>query len=54
MPEAVQPGIDAQLLDEQVDVGVPVQCGPVVKTVVSVGKRVSADLQQIWFLQSLD
>jgi len=54
LPEAVQPGIDAQLLDEQVDVGVPVQCGPVVKTVVSVGKRVSADLQQIWFLQSLD
>ena len=54
LPEAVQPGRLAQFGDEHVDVGTPVQCGPVVKIVVGAGKRVSADLQQIWFLQSLD
>jgi hypothetical protein len=50
----VQPGSEAQVLDAQVADGVPVQCGPVVKILVGAGKRVSADLQQIWFLQSLD
>jgi hypothetical protein len=47
LPEAVQPGSEAQLDAEQLDAGVPVQCGPVVKTLVGAGKRVSADLQQI-------
>ncbi|HEY0464908.1 MAG TPA: hypothetical protein VGC79_11890 [Polyangiaceae bacterium] len=50
----MQPGSEAQVLEAQVDVGVPVQCGPVLKMAPSVGKRVNADLQQIWFLQSLD
>jgi hypothetical protein len=50
----VQPGTEAQLLAEQLDVGTPSQCGPVVNIVVAAGRRVSADLQQIWFLQSLD
>ena len=53
-PVATQPGSEAQLDAVQLDAGVPVQCGPVVKTLVGAGKRVSADLQQIWFLQSLD
>ena len=47
LPVAVQPGSEAHVLDEQLEVGVPAQCGPVVKIAVAAGKRVSADLQQI-------
>lgn len=47
LPEAVQPGSEAQPEDEQLAAGVPLQCGPVLKMVVALGKRVSADLQQI-------
>jgi hypothetical protein len=55
LPVAAQPGSEEQLdTTLQVDGAVPTQCGPVLKTADCVGKRVSADLQQIWFLQSLD
>jgi hypothetical protein len=49
-----QPGIDAQFGEVQLEIGVPAQRGPVLKTFVSPVRRVNADLQQIWFLQSLD
>ena len=54
MPEVdTQPGIDAQLDDEHVYEGVPAQWGPVENVLVSPGRRMIADLQQSWALQSV-
>jgi hypothetical protein len=54
----MQPGVVGHVVEEArvaqlVTAGVPTQRGPVEKVRVDTGARMSADLQQIWLLQSL-